>query len=124
MEIKTTKSSEVEITWSGIPQPEEKYYNLIRAVYQTDSGKEGIVFFKKDKKETKKIINDLKPGTRYRLWLEVYQTNGQLKKSNVQDFVTKPGALPQPGASQQQGKPSHQYLRLKIKKINRFNYNK
>lgn len=85
-----------------MPDPEEKYVNVFRAVYVREDERVDAQTFKipKTGHEKKIFLSDLKPDVEYKVWLEAYLSNGRKKKSNVIAITTKAGELPKPEKSE------------------------
>lgn len=95
-------SQTAEIFYSGVPEPEEKYVNVYRAVYVREDERVDAQTFKIPKIRSPKMIflNELKPDIVYQVWLEAFLSNGRKKKSNVISITTRAGALPKPERSE------------------------
>ncbi|XP_047482174.1 uncharacterized protein LOC125034466 [Penaeus chinensis] len=95
-------SQTAELYYSGVPDPEEKYVNVFRAVYVREDERVDAQTFKipKTGHEKKIFLSDLKPDVEYKVWLEAYLSNGRKKTSNVIPITTKAGELPKPEKSE------------------------
>ncbi|XP_076030675.1 uncharacterized protein LOC143018947 isoform X2 [Oratosquilla oratoria] len=92
----------VELFYSGVPEPAEKYVNVFTAVYLRNDEGASSTHFKLPKYEDKKFlfVDELKPDAQYEMWIEAYLSNGRKKKSNVLTVTTKAGELPKPERSE------------------------
>lgn len=107
----------LELVWSGIPSPHQKYVNLYRILYAEDTGEphhphlnavETQSVFKIAKIDANKsvVISNLKPETKYQVWLEAYLRNGKVFQSNVVDLKTTDVEDPKEMASPSRGSSS------------------
>lgn len=88
-------SNSVEVGWTGVPSPDQKFVNIYRVIYHSinpNSIRDESSVFKISKIDSPKRINvsALQPNLEYQIWLEAYLTNGKTKKSNVVEFHTLP----------------------------------
>ncbi|XP_042237938.1 LOW QUALITY PROTEIN: uncharacterized protein LOC121876666 [Homarus americanus] len=95
-------SQTAELFYSGVPEPEEKYINVYRAVYLREDERVDAESFKVPKTghEKKILLHELKPDVEYQVWIEAYLSNGRKKKSNVLTITTRAGQLPKPERSE------------------------
>lgn len=89
----------LEVSLSGVPEPITKYVHVIRISYKSDNEEEHQNVFKVPKTQRIKL-EGLKPGRRYKAWMDIYLTNGKSLSSNIIDFMTKP-APPESRAKQE-----------------------
>ncbi|XP_040573010.1 uncharacterized protein sas isoform X2 [Lepeophtheirus salmonis] len=83
----------MRLSWSGIPNPYQKYVSIFRLAYMEVNDVESRSIFKIANMETDNILNllHLEPSTPYQVWLEAYLTNGRVAKSELLDISTKEG---------------------------------
>jgi len=83
----------VEVGWTGVPSPDQKYVNIYRVIYHSiseNSIRDESSVFKISKLDSPKRIrvSSLSSNQQYQIWLEAYLTNGKTTKSNVVEFST------------------------------------
>ncbi|XP_037558245.1 putative epidermal cell surface receptor isoform X2 [Dermacentor silvarum] len=91
--VKRTEQYSASLVLDGIPDPITKYVHVFNVMYKSEAAAEHMQRFMV-LKEPKILLEDLKPGQRYKVWVEAYLTNGKTTTSNIMDFHTKPGPPP------------------------------
>ncbi|KAM7288686.1 uncharacterized protein ISCGN_028880 [Ixodes scapularis] len=93
LNVKRTESYSAVLVLEGIPEPISKYVHVFNVMYKSDAAAEHMQNFVV-LKEPKVQLEDLKPGQRYKAWVDAYLTNGKTASSNILEFHTKPGPPP------------------------------
>ena len=95
LEVVNVSRDSVEVAWTGVPSPDQKYVNIYRVIYHSINSdrevRESSVFKISNIDSPKRItVTRLDSELDYQIWLEAYLTNGKIIKSNVQEFRTLP----------------------------------
>ncbi|XP_067133098.1 putative epidermal cell surface receptor isoform X1 [Centruroides vittatus] len=73
---------------SGIPTPFIKYVHLAKVLFKSDKDQDPVTVYKILEND-RIMLKELKPGRRYKVWLNLYLTNGKTRTSNVIQITTK-----------------------------------
>ncbi|KAH9497969.1 hypothetical protein DERF_013899 [Dermatophagoides farinae] len=86
----------INIGLRNLPKPINKFVNVARIHYQNVKTMESYYnYVNVDDDEIGKIsFSSLLPNTRYKLWIDLYLTNGQVVTSNTIDLITNFDANP------------------------------
>ena len=97
-------ANSVDLSWTGVPIPHQRYVNLYRILYQeeniVDPNPHSAFIISNINSISSSRIDLLRPSTAYQIWLEAYLRNGKVVKSNVLAITTQEGEdLPNQGNS-------------------------
>ena len=95
-------ANSVDLSWTGVPIPHQRYVNLYRILYQeeniVDPNPHSAFIISNINSISSTRIDLLRPSTAYQIWLEAYLRNGKVVKSNVLAITTQEGEdLPNQG---------------------------
>jgi hypothetical protein len=91
----------LDLHWSGPPSPHQKFVNIYRVLYVEDEHEhthaphpnavleiQSIFKVAKIDSINAVMLTNLKPNTRYQVWLQAYLRNGKVLESNVLEVET------------------------------------
>ena len=112
-------SNAVEVGWTGVPSPDQKFVNIYRVIYHslnTVIEREESSVFKISKIDSPKrlLVTGLDQDLDYQIWLESYLTNGKIVKSNVEEFRTLKSTYPASALPSSEDQPKADYYQSMV----------